>query len=178
MYVPELNVFVLAIPKTGTNTISRCLGEMLGRRILPGHLTARQVIRHMGRRPQFWALIRDPVDRFVSSMNFVYGDTRISLDDAMNGAERHGTIVFKAQEHFLFGETRLWPFEEMAGMLAELGYSGPLPHENASRKRWTRVEIASHPKAEAILARYGRDFALRERAWNENRGVRALRQST
>lgn len=167
MYIPDRDVFVLAIPKTGTNTVNFALSEMVGRRVLPGHLTASQVVRHMGRRPEFWALIRDPWDRFTSAMNFVYGDTGICLDDAMNGAERHGTIVFKTQACFVDAKTRLWRFEDMGRMLEALGWSGDLPHKNKSVKRWARAEIAAHPKADAIMCRYEKDFELRGRAWRD-----------
>lgn len=163
MFIPGKDICVLEIPKTGTNTVRTILEELTGRRFLPGHLTAEQVVRTIGRTPEFWALIRDPWDRFRSAMNFVYGDTGIALDDAMNGAARHGTIVFKAQADFVTDATRLWRFEDMPKMLAALGYTGPIPRRNASVRRWDMSEIRAHPMAEAIMERYAPDFELRDR---------------
>jgi hypothetical protein len=160
MYIPDLNLFLVNVPKCGTNTLDMAVRSLYGE-CLPGHVpvtVARQILGH-----DFtaWALIRDPWERFASAMNFIYGDTDTHLDDAMNGALRHQTIVMKSQAYFVDEATRLFPFEALPEVLRLVGYFEEIPHENRSFKRWTTKEIRAHARAGEVAERYADDFALR-----------------
>lgn len=161
MYIPALGIFIVDVPKNGSSSLSRSILSTYPDAALPGHIPvsdARAVLGNV----EAWALIRDPLDRFVSSLNFVYGRSDIHIDDAMNGALRHQTVVMQPQARFVDPETRLFPFEALRAVLAALGC--PETHENASTRRWTAGDILDHPRGGEALTRYACDAPLRDKA--------------
>lgn len=171
MFAPHLGVFVVNVPKCGSQTLDMVIERIGG--CVPGHIPAAAAKAIVG--PcETWALIREPWDRFTSAMNFVYGDKDISLEDAMNGALRHNTAVMLPQAHFIDSATRLFPFEALPVVIRALGYTGEAPHENASVRRWTVADIRAQARSPEVAARYSADFAARRLACAHSGPIRPL----
>ena len=155
MLVRSLGLFVVEIPKNGSTAIKEAIEAQYGKVSLPGHLTISQMAAHAGEHPAA-AVWRDPIDRFVSAMNFTYGDTPgVTLQDAFNGWWRHRRrVVFQPQSEFLDGPCVL--FRSVGELLDTLGCETVT--RNQSVKRWTREEITSHPGIEAVLQFYADDL--------------------
>lgn len=160
MYLKPLGLFIVSIPKCGSQTLERAIERVSGEKCLPGHIPVGQARKTLGE-IEAWALIRDPWERLTSALNYVYGATRTHLDDAMNGVCRHQTIILKPQSFFVDGATRLFPFEALPEVLRLIGYAEEIPRANRSTPRWTAEEIRAHPRSGECAARYSADFALR-----------------
>lgn len=168
MYLQEIGLFIVEIPKCGTNTLKAL--ESIYTTSLPGHIPVSVAKKTLGHDFDSLALIRDPWERFTSALNYVYGD-EIALEDAMNGALRHDTIVLKPQISFIDETTRLFPFEALPEVVRALGYEGKTPHENASRKRWSVRDIQAQARASEVGARYYADFAIRDSIGSGSGGI-------
>lgn len=160
MYIPAIGLFIVDIPKNGSSTIRKAVTAAHDQTTFHGHIPVSIARQELGD-VDAWALIRDPVERFTSAINFVYGKGDIHFDDAMNGALRHSTVVLKPQADFIDAETLLFPFEQMEAMLRLIGVQGPLPHENQSQKRWSVSDVLSHSRGWEVLDRYAQDQEIR-----------------
>lgn len=148
MFIPETRALVLQIPKCASNTLTAGIERRYGKCKLPGHMRLSEMVRQARlrgfRAGEAVAVIRDPLDRFLSALNHVYGDSAIELDDALNGALRNTrTITFKPQSWFVDCDwpIRLFAFEDIGGALAHIGYEGEPLHRNRSVKRWTLADL-------------------------------------
>lgn len=157
----------MLVPKTGTNSVKAAIEARHGKRPLPGHLTAAQQELHCYDHEwpvdEVIGLVREPIGRFISGLNFVYAKSNLSVDDALNGALRERPVaVFERQTYFWNGEkpVRQIPFHKMNDMLADFD-CGPAEVRNASVKRWGMSHIGH--RLDEIRAFLGPDFALWER---------------
>lgn len=113
--------------------------------------------------PDIVAVLRDPVDRFVSAVNYRNrGGRKWSLDEAMEMARDRAETdsVFMPQSHFLDRPAnRVFPFERLHDVFAYLGI--PRKWVNAHPKKWTAEEITNHPLFAECMKAYGADYELR-----------------
>jgi len=179
MYIPERRIAIIQITKCGSQSLREVIDGHFGKCPHPGHLTEQQMVEQCKRFGQeldeVWALIRDPFERFMSGLNFVYGDTDVTLAQAMQEilsghARKSGKIVFTPQVDFLNGgkPKRLWRFEDMDDMLDELGVAGRI-HKNKSKKRWYPSNVKRwQAQIDDMLAV---DAPIRERAVDGGRAL-------
>lgn len=85
------------------------------------------------------AVVRDPVDRLVSAINYYYpaGD----IDDVCRHILRYrmAQAAFKPQEWFMdMPGIEVYPLERIGEALASIGYHGEVPRENPSKKWLSR----------------------------------------
>lgn len=161
MYLPEMNCIVVLTPKCGTTTIKRALETKYGKLPLPGHLSEKQQIEALAERgivPDYSVVVwRDPVGRFLSAFNHVYSDWPV-FDEALTHAIDTGRAsqrVFHCQRAFLDGKIKRKVFDfPPHEALAFLGVDD-VPHENASRKRWTMDDL--RPRLAEIQAHVAGD---------------------
>jgi hypothetical protein len=122
----------------------------------------------------FLAHIREPIDRFVSALNFNWGDSEKSLDTALEKTFiGFATLTFIPQVFWLdCNQAQQKLFLSHGDLLRYIGFSGELPHLNQSIKRWTRGDITSHRLFPLIEEKYRLDIQLYNRLKGENRHVR------
>jgi len=75
VYLKPLGLFIVSIPKCGSQTLERAIERVSGEKCLPGHIPVGQARKTLGE-IEAWALIRDPWERLTSALNYVYGATR------------------------------------------------------------------------------------------------------
>lgn len=174
MYISAIDAIALEIPKNGSTTLKAVAEARYGKVQFPGHLKASAICNGLGRVPRrCFALVRHPVDRFVSALNHSYGDNkRVNLDDAIDAALRQGrTIVFWRQSDFIDVDmpVRLMRLADFS--VALLG-SGVTTHRNRSIRRWGADEIRAHPRFDDFADLYRADFDLWAKAGTQKRTVK------
>jgi len=170
MFIPATGLCVLNIPKCGTNTLNAAIERTYKSRALPNHYTLAEMVeqvqkRGLGKPVEALAVIRDPVHRFLSALNYEFGDNGEPLDRAIDRAiYQRRTIAHKPQRDFLDHDlpVMLVPFERMDLALAKIGYCGKPIHENRSIRRWG-VEDLAH-RLDEIREFVAGDMPLRREA--------------
>jgi hypothetical protein len=186
MLVPELGLFLLNTPKCGSSTVKRCLEYRMSRLRLPSSKT--KYIDHLPLSEMAQAardesldidslrvvgLVRSPVERYLSALNFVFGqEQHYPLERCVElsfcrefGCETfyRYDILFRPTHEFLDLEVAcldLYKFEDMAAAIQSFGYFGPIPHLQKSTQRFSLSDIK--PYMEAIETFYKEDFMLYE----------------
>jgi len=141
-YIPHLNTIVLEIPKSGSSTLVKA-ASTLGPITHRGHLQA-SAYGIQGAR--IIAVVRDPVDRLISALNYYYDPQPV--DDVLRHALRYrvGQVAFKSQEWFMDVDgIEVYPLNSIGDALASVGYVGEVPRENAKRK-WLTLGTAKKSK--------------------------------
>lgn len=170
MFFSNVGRVVVEIPKNGTHTFLKAAQRLnpSGRPSLQGHKSISEL--NMSAAVEYVAVIREPRSRFVSAINYAFGgSTTWNLEDALTQAHmRPSYEPFLTQVSFLDAPVslKLFPFERIDLALKYVGYDGPIPHENRSRKRWTEEEVLNHPLYETLAKRYDADQALYEDVLN------------
>lgn len=156
----------MLVTKTGTNSVKEELEAVHGKLRLPGHLSAeyqeQQCAKHNWPVDEVIGLVREPIGRFISGLNYRYAGQDMSADEALDDAMTNTVDVLRPQSPFWNGTkpVRQIPFPKMDEMLAEFG-CGPAKVRNASVKRWGMSDI-DH-RMDEIRAFLEPDFALWER---------------
>lgn len=169
-YIEELGRCVLCPPRCGTNTVLAVIRELYGLEGYNWHLEAQDVVHVLGRAPLFGMPVRDPVDRFVSLLNYFVRPRYPLLDDPVSAWGHFRLLPELAQRtqwrYFNSGwETEVFAFETF-GILEWIGWRGEAPRENATVPMdgavlWTREMV--DPILDRVLDHYRKDLWLRER---------------
>ena len=164
MYINQLDTFYVEIPKTGTSSVNAALGPLYSPWTVSGHKRVSECIDVLGRIPSRIACcFRNPMDRLVSAANHFCRDG----DDltywlrllSEREVERSDGIVpffmFKPQRYYLDVDVDvdLYPFEDLGDLLVSFGFSGDLPRENVSRKKFSRDDVVNHEYCEEAFMR-------------------------
>lgn len=140
-YIPHLNTIVLEIPKSGSSTLVKA-ASTLGTITHRGHLRASA---YGIPDAKIIAVVRDPVDRLISGLNYYYDPQPI--DDMLRNALKYriGQVAFRPQKWFMDIPCEIYPIDRMADALASIGYYGPIPKENANQK-WATLGMLDESK--------------------------------
>lgn len=105
------------------------------------------------------AVIRDPVDRFLSAV----AHSEMSLDDAVDDVLiTGGQGFFLPQWVFVDRPARLWLLENITGLLQWLGDFRPPHHLHRSHHVYDREDVMSHPGFATLQGIWSHDYALRK----------------
>lgn len=164
MYLPEINTVVLEIPKCGSRTLWYSLKRMYTTSD-EGHKLSEDIVRPNSR---VVGIIRDPVDRFVSSVNYRYKDSRKEIDVAADidyMLRERPYKVFWPQHWFTENcpedcELDLYPFHMLYEALQSLGYNDEFIHKNKGDYRISREKILKEKRIDDIWDYYKKDFEL------------------
>lgn len=121
----------------------------------------------------FLAHIREPVERYLSALNHRWGETDLSLDQAIEKSFINiADLTFIPQTFWMnCPERQQKLFLSQGDLMRFLGHQGEVPHLNKSIKKWSLKELKSHPDFTIIKERYLPDYKLYERAVKENENV-------
>ena len=157
MYIPALNLSVLCIPKCGTHTITEAFESKFGKCYLPGHVKA---VEHRNRYPHapVLAFIRDPWERFISQINYGWGDVqhKMDLDAALtaffrDAGKKEPPHLTTTQAHWIDKRTELCLFSNLEAKLRDLGCEtvGVL---NKGPGRWSLNDLRDTGRMDEIEA--------------------------
>jgi len=179
MFVPELGVALLNIPKCGSSTVRQCLQFHVERqKVTPvqgqyvNHLTLSE-LKETAQQDGFnidnmrvVAVVRNPIDRLLSNLNFLFADRfSYSLDKCMSLAlsddlsDEHRNL--RPMSSFLDADIKgleLFPFEKIIDAVRSFGYSGIVPCLNKSRKRFSVEQLELY--IDDISSFYRDDFKI------------------
>ena len=178
MYMLSKNMATINIPKNASKTLEEAVersypGDPFGHVFFRGHKRASRVKQLVASKHgkqkaysmTFVALIRDPVERYVSALNHRWASTHdISLDQAMDksfiAAE---DFVFSTQAYWLDCDTsqqRLFHFKDIHRVLELIGFHGVASLRNESVKRWTVSDVENHPWFDFVREKYAEDYKI------------------
>lgn len=148
MYIPATGQIIVEIPKTATRTLKEIALRVHGNIEATGHRRASQLVAWCDLTGRHWteilAVWRDPLDKFTSAMNHVYGDNdKVTLRDALNRIERGANqTAFKPAGWYLDrSDIQLFPFHDLSRIAARIGWRGEIENNFASPKRWTTDDL-------------------------------------
>lgn len=179
MLVPELGVALLNIPKCGSSTVRQCLQFHAERKkVVPiqshyiNHLTLTE-LKEAAQQDGFKidnmkvvAVVRNPIDRFLSWLNFMFADrfsysltdcVALAFGDKCNGKKEN----LRPMTDYLNGDMKslkLFSFENIGEAVRSFGYFGTVPQLNKSRKRFSKEQL--EPYIENISSFYEDDFKV------------------
>ncbi len=178
MYSRKHNKIFLEIPKNGSRAVYYSLHAhmpLLG----TGHRTIEEILDEVkaNRGVTAIALIRDPIDRFVSGLNYhVLFKNEVSVKAEIDYLLDPGTrvrVVLKPQ-HWFFEKgkhvchIKLYLYEALDEALKEFEYpeEGSRVH-NRHKHKVSKDQILKEPRIEEVWEFYKEDFELREKALKE-----------
>jgi hypothetical protein len=155
------------IPKTGTWSVKEGMtrgGIIL---VVNGHKSAadmrERIFIQTGEPALLAASVRRPDERLVSIMNHLWGgNPLVSVEEGLQQAIDAKGIegqIWRTTQFYIDDETVLLPFEGLP-ILKWLGWDGPLPHMNESRKRWRLADVTDHPLWPEAIAQYDCDWPI------------------
>ena len=140
MYLENINLLIVDIPKNGSKTLKRA-AQLAGHTIMfPGHYTYKESMEKIGatygdRRPDVAYVVRKPQDRFVSAVQFLYKghyDQEKFMDELIEHL-KSGTIsslgraarhAFTPQFHYIHGakHAKMFPMEKIGELCRRVGF--------------------------------------------------------
>lgn len=176
-YLAKLNKCILCPPKNGTHTIQYIANRVRGDCQLRGHMTAGTIVGRLGFAPQFGMTVRDPIDRFLSIMNY-FSEARV--DESNPGSNDLWDQFWRVRNEFWAlpqahwcrdWPVELFPFEDLP-VVRWIGWKGEIPHMHPTpKKRWTRESI--EPIADMVMDYFAEDYGLRELAHQSDHSPQA-----
>lgn len=167
VYLAAFDKYVICPPKNGTHTIHYVSDRVRGKPELRGHKTAGSIVGRLGRAPQFGMTVRDPVDRFLSMVNYFH--------KSMPELERNEPELLWASFEKVKGEfwalpqahwcrdweTTFFPFEGLP-IVRWMGWKGEIPHLHPTpKKTWDKARI--EPILDRVMEHFEEDYALRDK---------------
>lgn len=171
-YSSKLNIILVEIPKSGSRTLHNSLMREDSRLTHCGHLTLGQIFQpNIKDNPKVIAVIRDPLERLVSSVNYSTQshnpkDPYKILDRILDEKVR---THFQTQSRFLeYNNKRtyrlkLFKFEDIDKAVKEFGWDEPAPHHNKSIKKFSMTQLLRYSRLDEFKEYYSKDFKLREK---------------
>lgn len=188
MYLPEKNIAILTIPKTGTHTFLNAIDKMYPKmhHVCNYHDRASRVLqmvsKHFGldaaQKCKIFALIREPESRFLSALNFRWGEVliketevikRIGNDITLDGLINTSFTNWPEKEDFMFNPQASWLdcdpsriklFLTHKELLSEVGYHGDVVKYNVSQKHFDIRDLQKSKYYDIIKERYHADYLL------------------
>lgn len=133
-----------------------------------GHLTISEMFERTNYQPdpEIMAVIRHPIDRAVSFINYTTNNT--TLDERMEFIAKlhHSNLVSRKQSYYFDVDVpvKLFPFERIRDAISYIG--GEYVHLNKVPHRWAHENIVLHPLWETVIKIYDEDWELYRRACN------------
>jgi len=186
MLWPSQKVYTIDIPKTGCKT-KWAVGDLMnadpdmpnGQRF-KGHWKLSRAQFYLRQKNidisefEFWTVIRDPIKRATSALNYHYANRNrnlpeMSLEEFIMFIRTGGSKdnLFYSQQSFLdvpHSTVKLWPMEKLGEMLRELGWTYDVPHNNRSTKIWSEEDFRKSPKFDYMMEIYHSDWDLYNKA--------------
>lgn len=168
VYIPAFDKCILCPPKNGTHTI-RYVADRIGEDVqLKGHMTAGTVVARLGRAPHFAMTVRDPVERFLSIVNY-FSEGRYTGPDVemlwktFEGIQ--GEFWAKPQAYWCEDwPVTLFPFEGLP-IVRWIGWQGEVPHRHPTPvKSWSWTLERIEPIVDRVKEHFAQDYTLRELA--------------
>jgi len=181
MYIPDKNLFIAEIPKTGSKTLAFVAKRLVPNVMFEGHATLKDTISLVGHNVTTLAVIREPKDRLVSSIRYIYegGDKEEYIDKTINNlltlgdmSVRHkralgirASFVFMQQSAFIEGSSakdHFFLFDELEEVIRTMGWTGMMPHINKTESGLEKDMVLAHPRLNKVMGLYDRDVKLYE----------------
>ena len=141
-----------------------------------GHYTVQRLLKNVTNPPlKYAALVRDPVDRLLSAVNFSC-QNEDHVDQAFSNLLNEGYstaiiaptcfeelgYVYAPQTAYLDADVEydLYRFEDMPQFYASFGVNEAPPHVNKSSKQFDMDYLKAHPLFEDIMQVYKKDVGL------------------
>jgi len=179
MVVPELGLALLNIPKCGSSSLRQCLQFHADRKKATpvegqyiNHLTLSE-LKETAQRDGFniddmriIAVVRNPIDRLLSNLNFLFADrfshnldrcVSLALSDDIGREYKTLTRMSSFLDAGMKG-LELFPFEKITVAVRSFGYFGAVPCLNKSRKRFSVEQLK--PYMNDILSFYEDDIEI------------------
>jgi len=178
MLIPSRRLFFIEIPKTGTTSVKKALAARYEGVAQKGHLPLSALLNWCEKsgepKPiEAVALIRCPIERFVSAINYDFGDTKEPLEQAVRRAlKEQRSQVYRLQSSYVDSTeipVTLFAFEDMGLALQYMGCDTVAPHENKGPARWNWQDLKPwHEEIEQFVAD---DWPLRRKVMYGGRVV-------
>ena len=174
MYFPSAKLVILEVPKCGSRTLVRAGKQAYGENYFAGHLTLRKILTRITdyshERRLNWEvdkvirIVREPLDRFVSGLNYEAQNKPFSLDYLIDRQfDGKSNTIYNLQGTWCPEDHELvttYPIHRMSDALADMGYEGGAPWENRSRSIFCKKDVMKHKRYKEILQKYEPDFEL------------------
>jgi len=188
MYLPDKNIAVLTIPKNGTHTFVNIFYKMYpnAHQVCGYHDRASRVLqmvsKHFGsdaaKECKIFAIIREPKGRFLSALNFRWGEVlikemealkRIGNDVTFDGLLDTSFVNWPEKEDFMFNPQVSWLdcnlnrvkfFTKHEDLLSHIDYTGEIVNYNKSTKYFTMKDLEKSKYYDIIKERYHADDLL------------------
>lgn len=171
----EQNKVVILPPKNGTHTVNAVVAEMGLTHFCDGHIEGGRLRKMIARseygaKPLEWGIhIRNPFDRFVSAVNYVFGYNDKTLGYALEQVIDHPGRIYRNQLYWVEdAPANIRLFDSVPALLKWIGWERRAPREGVGDYQWTAAEIKMHNKFEAAFAPFTVDYELRTRACTTN----------
>lgn len=177
MYIFEKDTYITEIPRTGSCTMVHYFDKMY-QTSGHGHLSINTALWWIKRIPsEVYAIIRNPVDRFVSCVNQNFRMDNTAPDDLDENVDltmrklcqlidtkKPIPVLFVSQSEYIDApDVRLVPFDDYKEFMGKFGVDDP---ENVFReeKPISVDRIKRHKLYDKIMSYYEPDFALYDKA--------------
>ena len=175
MYAQQIDTFFVEIPRTGMRSLEYDLNDIFKISHV-GHYTTQRFLDDIKTTPSnYVAVVRDPVDRLLSAINFACLDTK-QVDQAFDKLLREGYsteiiaptcfeelgYVYAPQIAYMDADVdyKLYKFGDMKNFYKDW-VSGKEPtHNNKTNKWFSREELINHPMFNDVMQIYKKDVDL------------------
>ena len=153
MYIPDKKVVFVQIPKCASTSMLSAISSRFEVNLLGTHVTMRQYVNRFPEAIRGISVVRNPVDRLVSAVNFTVGKYykkseihKIKFDIESSLGERQKPIhlsLFYPQYSFLMSNTplSLYTLPNASLCLSDLGAEGKIPCLNRSFNNISKSEV-------------------------------------
>jgi hypothetical protein len=182
MYIQSINTFFIENPKCGSRTIDYVLRNTfpLSDMSVAGHVPIEDAIRRIPSDAKIIGVIRNPVDRLVSSVRMKCNSVDQAdkmLEKAVAGfdklKERISYRVFAPQSSYvkILPRVKLFAFEMLSDLVRSIGWVKEIPHLNRAHPDLSFNEVKNRPLFNSALNTYKKDFDLYENAMARQGGT-------
>ena len=182
MYIPSKRTAVVEVPKCASTSLISAIGRCYSVSDAGEHFTLRQ---HQQKQPDVAvgvALIREPLDRLRSGVEFcmasrpntAVSDVKAELMRSLReGRPSHASVVLYPQYSFLLCDipARFYLLENIALLTGSLGVASPPPIKNETKKILRPDQVVAAFGEDFVREFYALDFALYDSLCSIERGV-------
>lgn len=175
MYALDMDTLFIEVPRTGMRSLERALQGVSSVSHV-GHYTVQRFLDCVKVPPtKYVAVIRDPMDRLLSAVNFSCG-TKEQVDQALDKLVRQGystdiiaptspeelEYVYAPQTAYLDADVdyKLHRFGDMQAFYASCGLDKVPTHDNKSKKWFSLEALQAHTLFDDVMQVYEKDVDL------------------